>query len=180
PAWRPGSRWFSRPRVLARTFPGCDGSRRPAGGERSARPIELPARSCHLAPAARQQEPSWWLAPSFPARAQWHWHPTAATTSDTASHWESERAADQTRDGARLGDRCTIGRPRQFHHSCTTVLRLNRTVRKADHSVNHAPRAGQALLRTARPDYVRRLQSARPQLAHGFGQGGHTGVRYNT
>ncbi len=25
PAWQPGSHWFSRPRALARTFPGCDG-----------------------------------------------------------------------------------------------------------------------------------------------------------
>src|SRR5258708_18639315 len=25
PPWRPGSHWFSRPRALARTFPGCDG-----------------------------------------------------------------------------------------------------------------------------------------------------------
>ena len=70
---------------LEDTFPGCDGSRRPADGERSARQIGLPARSCHPVRAARRPGLPWWLVPSFPTRAQGRRHRVAATASDTAS-----------------------------------------------------------------------------------------------
>src|SRR5437588_12426221 len=55
-------------------------------------------------PAAHRQKPTWWLAPIFPAPSRWRRHPTAATASDTASHWESKTVGDQTRPVTRPRD----------------------------------------------------------------------------
>jgi len=80
---------------LEDTFPGCDGSRRPADGERSARQIGLPARSCHPVRAARRPGLPWWLVPSFPTRAQGRRHRVAATASDIASRLPVRKSRGQ-------------------------------------------------------------------------------------